>query len=259
MKVGRPDGRTWVVRGVDLACRARNRKHGMPAVATSLLLALGQLADPRVLRVMLKTLAVSLVLFAGVAVGGWYLADWALAGAGLDDRLFLGGESLRQLASLLLALLGLWLAWRIVAMAVIGFFADDVVQAVEARHYPEAAGRARDLPVHEQFSTSASAATRALLVNLAALPFALVLMVTGIGPALLFWAVNAVLVGRELQDMVWLRHRRFRGDPAPTTGAERVLLGGAIAALLAIPFVNLLAPILGAAAATHLIHRKDRR
>ena len=259
MKVGRPDGRAWVVRGVDLACRARNRKHGMPAVATSLLLALGQLADPRVLRVMLKSLAVSLVLFAGVAVGGWYLADWALAGAGLDDTLFPGGESLRQLASLLLAVLGLWLAWRIVAMAVIGFFADDVVQAVEARHYPEAAGRARDLPVHEQFSTSASAATRALLVNLAALPFALVLMVTGIGPALLFWAVNAVLVGRELQDMVWLRHRRFRGDPAPTTGAERVLLGGAIAALLAIPFVNLLAPMLGAAAATHLIHRKDRR
>jgi hypothetical protein len=28
--------------------------------------------------------------------------------------------------------------------------------------------------------------------------------------------------------------------------------------MLALPFVNLVAPILGAAAATHLIHRKDR-
>jgi CysZ protein len=230
----------------------------MPAVVTSLLLALGQLADPRVLRVMLKSLAVSLVLFAGVAWGGWYLIDWALAGAGLGDGLFRGAEELRGLAALLMALVGLWLAWRIVAMAVIGFFADEVVQAVEGRSYPEAAGRARDLPLAEQFSTSIAAAMRALLVNLAALPFALVLLFTGIGPALLFWAVNAVLVGRELQDMVWLRHRRFRGDPAPVGKAERFLLGGAIAALLALPFVNFLAPMLGAAAATHLIHRKDR-
>src|SRR5690606_6200158 len=161
-------------------------------------------------------------------------------------------------ASFLLAVVGLWLAWRIVAMAVIGFFADEVVLAVEARHYPDAAGRARDLPLARQLSTSLGAATRALLTNLAALPFALVLLVTGIGPALLFWLVNAVLVGRELQDMVWLRHRRFRGDPAPVGRAERLLLGGAIAALLAVPFVNFLAPMLGAAAATHLIHRKDR-
>ena len=141
----------------------------MGSVVTSLLLALGQMADPRVLRILLKSLAVTLVLFAGVVWGGWYLIDWALAGAGLGDTLFPGAEGLRELASFLMALLGLWLAWRIVAMAVIGFFADEVVQAVEARHYPEIAGRARDLPVAEQFSTSARAAMRALLVNLAVL------------------------------------------------------------------------------------------
>ena len=67
-----------------------------------------------------------------------------------------------------------------------------------------------------------------------------------------------MLVGRELQDMVWLRHRRHAADPAPVARGERWLLGGAVAALLALPLVNLLAPILGAAAATHLIHRKDR-
>ena len=43
----------------------------MPAVVSSLLLALGQLADGRVIRILLKTLAVSLVLFAAVAWGGW--------------------------------------------------------------------------------------------------------------------------------------------------------------------------------------------
>ena len=230
----------------------------MPGVASSLLLALGQLADGRVIRILAKTLAVSLVLFAAVALSGWYALDWLLAWAGLGDGTFAGAGTLRELAALLLALLGLWLAWRIVALAVVNFFADEVVQAVEARHYPAAAARARDLPVGEQVSTSLRAALRALVVNLIALPFALVLLFTGIGAALLFWAVNAVLLGRELQDMVWLRHRRDAADPAPVGRAERFMLGGAVAALLALPGVNLIAPILGAAAATHLIHRKDR-
>src|SRR6187455_1471674 len=125
----------------------------MPSVASSLLLALGQLTEPRVLGVLAKSLAVTLALAAGLAWGGWYLLDWALAGAGLDEGLFAGAGWLRRAASLALTLLGLWLIWRIVAMAVIGFFADEVVLAVEARHYPHAAAKARDLPVREQLSS----------------------------------------------------------------------------------------------------------
>lgn len=222
------------------------------------MLALGQLADPRVIGVLLKSIAVSLVLFLAAAWGGWYALDWSMTIFGLDDATFAGAEQLRALVSLLLTLVGLWFAWRIVAMAVISFFADEVVQAVEGRHYPQAAAAARDLPLSEQFSTSIRAAVRAVLVNLLALPFALMLLVTGFGTALLFWLVNALLIGRELQDMVWLRHRLDAADAAPLTRGQRFLLGGAIAALLAVPFVNLLAPLLGAAAATHLIHRRNR-
>ena len=231
----------------------------MTGVASSLLLALGQLAERRVLAILLKTLAVSLVLFAGVAWGGWYalqaLFDWIGIGSGPFNY---DTDLMRTIAALVVMLLGLWLAWRIVALAVINFFADEIVQAVEIRHYPVAAEQARDLPVSEQLSTSLRAALRALLVNLAALPFALILLYTGIGTALLFWAVNAALLGRELQDMVWLRHRQGKADPAPVRGFERFALGGVVAVLLTVPIVNLLAPILGAAAATHLIHRKGR-
>src|SRR6187551_875542 len=202
----------------------------MPSVASSLLLALRQLADPRVLWILAKSLAVTLVLVAGIAWGGWYLLDWGLAWAGLDESLFAGAGWLRQAASLALTLVGLWLVWRIVAMAVIGFFADEVVQAVEARHYPRAAARARDLPLGEQFSTSLRSAWRALWVNLVALPFALALLVTGIGTALLFFAVNTALIGRELEDMVWLRQRRDPADPAPVGRGERLALGGAVTA-----------------------------
>jgi len=229
----------------------------MPAVASSLLLALGQLADRRVLWILAKSLAVTLVLVAGIAWGGWHALDWALGRVGLDEGLFAGAGWLRQAASFALTLVGLWLAWRIVAMAVIGFFADEVVQAVEAKHYPQAAKRARDLPLGEQFTTSIRSVLRALVVNLIALPFALALLFTGVGTALVFFVVNTALVGRELQDMVWLRHRRDAADPAPVGRGERFMLGGAVTALLSLPFVNLIAPILGAAAATHLIHRKD--
>jgi CysZ protein len=229
----------------------------MPSVVSSLHLALGQLAEPRVLRILAKSVAVTVALVVAIAWGGWLALDWGLGYAGLDESLFDGAGWLRQAAALALTLLGLWLVWRIVAMAVIGFFADEVVQAVEARHYPAAAARARDLPLGEQLSTSLRAALRALAVNLVALPFALALLFTGVGPALVFFLVNAVLVGRELEDMVWLRHRRGPADPAPVGRGERALLGGAVTALLSLPFVNLVAPILGAASATHLIHRKE--
>ena len=95
-----------------------------------------------------------------------------------------------------------------------------------------------------------------MLANLIALPFAIALMFTGIGPALLFLLVNAVLLGRELQDMVWLRHRTGRKDASPLARGQRVLLGGAVAGLMMVPFVNFIAPLLGAASAAHLVHRR---
>ena len=229
----------------------------MTAVIASLLLALRQLFDGAVLRILLKSLLVTVVIFLAVAWLGWMGVDWLLRGVGLSDTLFYGADGVRGLASFLLALIGLWLTWRIVAMAVIQFYAEDVVKAVEARYYPEKAGTARELPVGEQVANGLKSAGRALLVNLIALPFALALLFTGVGTALLFWLVNAVLVGRELQDMVWLRHKVPGRELSPVSRGERFLMGGVVAALLALPFVNLLAPVLGAAGAAHLFHRKD--
>ena len=229
----------------------------MPAVLTSLLLSLRQLGDPAVLRVLLKSVAISLLLLALLAAGLWWGLDGLLAVVVLSDALTAGGEGLRGVVALLLALLGLWLVWRIVAMLVIQFYAEDVVRAVERRHYPHAASAARDLPFGEQLRVSLAAAGRALLLNLLALPLVLVLIVTGIGPALVFWLVNALLIGRELADMVWLRHAHAHPPGLHPVGKlERLTLGAVITVLFALPFVFLLAPVLGAAAATHLVHRK---
>lgn len=231
----------------------------MGSLATSLALGLRQIADGAVLRIVLKSVAVTLVLFLIVATGGWLLLDWLLTLGGLEDSLFTGAGAVRGALSAVLALVGLWLTWRIVAMAVIQFYADEVVQAVEARYYPQEAQNARDIPASEQVRSALSAAGRALLANLITLPLALMLLFTGVGTFMLFLLVNAVLLGRELQDMVWLRHCHQQGDFAPVSKTERFLLGGVVAAMLAVPFVNFLAPVLGAASATHLIHRSARQ
>lgn len=221
-------------------------------------LALGQMTDPHVLRIGVKSLAVALMVFAALGAALLWGSDWALGAAGLDDSLIAGAGDLRTLLAALAAALAGLLLWRIVALAVLQLFADEVVAAVEARHYPAAAATARRLGWHEELGASLRGAGRALLFNLLAAPFALVLLVTGIGPVVVFTLVNAALLGRELQDMVWLRHRPSPRAPAPLRGGERFLLGLVVALLMLVPFANFFAPFLGAAAAAHLIHRKDR-
>ncbi|NCU12673.1 MAG: hypothetical protein GXC70_11060 [Sphingomonadaceae bacterium] len=222
-------------------------------MASAFLRALSSLADRHLLPIWLKSMAVTLLLFAVLGAAGWF----ALAGLlGQIGRTWSLDPGYGQIAALLLVILTGWLLWRILALAVLQFFADEVVLAVESRDYPEMAARARKLGLHEEALRALAGAGRALLYNLLAVPVALVLAVTGIGAPLVFLAVNAVLLGRELQDMVWLRHRPSPDSPPPLSGPERLLLGGAIAVLLTVPVANFVAPFLGAACAVHLIHRK---
>lgn len=220
-------------------------------MASALPRALSSLADRHLLPIWLKSLAVTVLVFAVLAGAGWYGLATLIERFWPNDRL---GDAV---AVLVVALAG-WLLWRILALAVLQFFADEVVLAVESRDYPEMAARARKLGLHEEAMRALAGAGRALLYNLLALPVALVLAVTGIGAPLVFLAVNAVLLGRELQDMVWLRHRPSPESPPPLSGIERLLLGGTIAVLLTVPVANFVAPFLGAACAVHLIHRKGR-
>lgn len=217
--------------------------------------AVGQLSDPAILRVLARSLAVTLLVFA--LLGGIL---WLGLNRLLVDQGVAYGAEVGTVVAIAVTILGGWLLFRVVALAVLQFFADDVVHAVEAKHYPAAFASARSIPWQEELRNSLRSTGRVLLVNLIALPFALALLITGIGTAILFWAVNGWLLGRELQDMVWLRHAgpensRAEKRPAPIGSGTRFALGGLVAILLTIPFLNLLAPIIGAAAATHLVHR----
>lgn len=216
--------------------------------------AIGQLSDPAILRVLAKSLLVTLVVFAAIGTGLWFGLYRALVDQGIAYSAELG-----TVVSVVVTLIGGWLLFRLVALAVLQFFADEVVRAVEKKHYPAAVTSARTLDWQEELRNTVRSTGRVLLANLIALPFAIALLVTGVGTAILFWAVNGWLLGRELQDMVWLRHADAGNSKPPVGFAVRFALGGIVAILLTIPFVNLLAPVIGAAAATHLVHRPKGR
>ncbi|MEQ5788077.1 EI24 domain-containing protein [Erythrobacter sp. NFXS35] len=227
----------------------------MSAVPAALAKAFAQLADRAVLRVLGKSIGITLALFAGLGAGVYFGLAAVIESYGYD------GEW-AGLAAVVLVPLAMWLLFRIVALAVLQFFADEVVAAVEARHYPALASTAKPLPFRRDLANSVKGLARALGYNLLALPVAGLLVFTGIGPALVFLVVNAVLLGRELTDMAWLRHcgageGAERANPAGRT--ERFLLGAVIAGLMLVPFAGLIAPVLGAAAGTHLVLRRLNR
>lgn len=153
-------------------------------------------------------------------------------------------------------LLLLWFAFVIVAQNVAAFFLDRVVARVEEIDYPE-------LPPAPSLGTAvgiaASIRFTALLVavNLAAAPFYLFGLLVPVASVALFYLVNGWLVGREYADIVILRRLPPAQAAAWRKSHRRPLFvaGVAIAFAMTVPVVNLLAPVVGAAFATHLFHR----
>src|SRR4051812_47561514 len=105
------------------------------------LLSIGQLGDRPIIAVFLKSLAITVLLLAGLGAALWFGAGSLAASFGLGD----GTGALVKAAAVLAALGVAWLLFRVVAIGVMGVFADEVVVAVERKHYPEALAEARDV------------------------------------------------------------------------------------------------------------------
>lgn len=223
-----------------------------------------QLGDRRVLKVLalgaLATVPVFALLYWALDQGT--TAATAQLAARLDQTIgwqrWLGGlvRALDGFVALLAALVALWFLFPPLATAVMGVWLDDVVDAVEDRHYPlHRAPQPASLGLGLRLGLAS--AGRLVIWNLALSPLYIALLVTGLGPALLFLLVNGILLGRDYAEMVMMRHM-----PA---GEARALIGqrplatlgpGLLAAVLFLfPLTNLLAPLVGAALATHAAHR----
>jgi CysZ protein len=222
-------------------------------------LALDDLGDRRVLGILGRSLLATLAIF--VVLG--FLLGWALHGADpcswwSDDDSCPLGTGTSGLGAFLLTAIGIWFLFPAIAIGVISAYMDRIVAAVEARRYPEALASARPLGWARGALLGLKSSLRVLLYNLIALPFYILLLVTGIGTVLLFVAVNGVAFGRDLGEMVAARHLDGRATREWLRGTrgDRAVMGMMVTGVFLLPIVNLLAPVLGAAMATHLFHQR---
>jgi CysZ protein len=222
----------------------------MARAVHAFLLALRDLPHPRVLRVLAQSLALTLLLLAVSGTAIFFAARWALA-----HWNWLGAAE-RDMAGVLVVLAivaGSWLLFRAVAIVVVGLFADGIVADVEGRHYPGAAAAAVDVGWRQNIGLALSSLARLVGGNLLALPVYILLLVTGIGTPIFALFVNALLLGRDLEAMVLARHP---GRPRFDRPA-RWSMGLLSAASFVVPVANLLAPILSAAMAVHMLHLRN--
>jgi|SRR4051794_28196662 CysZ protein len=225
----------------------------------SITLGFADLADRRVLGILLQALAVTVLIFAALAG----LVLWLLTGIDPCSGLGMGSCPLDTgssgIGAILIVLLGGWFLFPAVAIAVITAFADRIAQAVEERHYPIAALNARPIGVVRGATMGLRSAARIILFNLLAVPWYLLLLVTGVGPFILFVIVNGLAFGRDFGDLAASRHgdRASRRTWLKATRGEQHFIGTIVSVLFLVPFANLLAPVVGTAAAIHLFNRSN--
>lgn len=217
-------------------------------VLTALLRALPQIMLPGIRAVLWRTLGLTALIFALLGVALWFGLRLLFAQIG-----WLQGEGFAGAAlAVMLALICGWLLFRVVSVAIVGLYADRIVITVEAASYPDRHAMGRAVPVLEGARVAARSVRRAIGWNFAALPLYLLLVITGVGAPLLFLTLNAHLLGLDLAELIEGRHPH-----APRfTALARWQLGFASALLFLLPIVNLLAPVLSVAMATHMFHRR---
>ena len=209
--------------------------------------ALMQVSDPKFLNVFIRGVAMTVLLL----VSSIMALLWALPNS-ISVPWF--GE-LVWLTPLLdgfavISMIGLSIILMIpVATICIGLFLDRILDAVEAKHYPDAR-LVRNVGIRETIIDLLSFLSLFIVINLLALVFYPFL-------PFVFWIVNGVLLGREYFHMVAIRHvgRKEAKALRRNHGLKISIAGTLLAMPLTLPLLNLVIPIFGAAMFTHLFHR----
>jgi uncharacterized protein involved in cysteine biosynthesis len=211
----------------------------------ALMLSFQSLSDRRIFAVLVKVVLLTVATLIVSGIGLWFALQGLFGWLNVNDDGFWSG-----LLSGAIIILSNFLLFRVVAVAMTWVFADDIIDAVEDRHYPRQAvfGKRPNLGAGVQMAIRSI--LRVLGYNLLALPLYLLLLFTGIGTAIAFLLINALLLGRDLEDMLIARH----GAKGAMNNLPRLLLGIMGTAGMLVPLVNFLVPILATTMAVHLVH-----
>ena len=199
--------------------------------------AFNQILTPPFRKVLVRSLALTLAVLALVWLGldrlatSWMTTPWPWL------------DTLIAIAAALGLLVGLVFLVAPVSALVAGFYLDELAETVERSIAPERLGRA--LPGGQAMWLAVKFAAVSVLVNLLALAL---LLLPGIN-ILAFFGANAYLLGREYFELAALRYRPL-GEVRAMRSAHGLYLfvcGLFIAALVAIPVLNLLTPLFATA------------
>jgi uncharacterized protein involved in cysteine biosynthesis len=215
-------------------------------VPAALLRAIRQLPEPEMRTPLLQSIGWTILGFVALWLAvGWSLQHW-LAGrsAALDWAVRILGVLAAPYIS--------WLLFPSVATAILGLYSDRLVAAVEHRFYPNLPA-----PPPLRWRDQTRSVLRLFALSLALLPLYLVFLVLPGVNLFLFLALNGYVLGRGYFDLVALR--RLEWEQArrlwPACRVDFMLAGIAVAAVFTVPLANLLAPVIGTAAAVHLFQR----
>ena len=223
----------------------------------SLSLAVGQLTDPAIRRVLLRValwtaaIYVCLALLLGAIPTG-FDAEAYFAGIETDwlrtATVWLVGNLVTMLIALAFVAL-LWILFVAIVQMVSSFYFEHVIVAVEARHYPTLP-KPKEVPLATQVNASLRFSGKVILLNVLALPFYLIPVVS----LVVFLSLNGYLVGREYFELAALRRLDFKDARALRRSRSGRVFGAGviITGLFAIPLVNLLASVIGTAFMVHI-------
>ena len=213
-----------------------------------LLRAAAQLDDPVFLGVVLRSLALSLLLFLAILAGVVWGVQELVTAPGWPVWLawlaaILGGAGTAFLSVYLFVP---------AALLVATLYMDRIADAVDQRFYPELP-RPRGAPLTVQAWDGAVLGLQVLGLQVVAL-----VLLPGVG-LVLGWIITGWAIGRGLFVGVAMR-RMTRREALALYDSRRLTVlvqGAALAAASIVPLLNLFVPVLGTAAMVHVLNRRN--
>ncbi len=227
--------------------------------------ALTQMFSPPLRRVLLKSMGIAALLIVVAAIGLHRVLVWlAESGQGFFATIFglTTGTPLAVLSWALSVAAGLGVIvgsiflMPAVTSLLAGFFADDVAEQVERRHYPgDPPGQ--PLPILPAAFQGVKTVLLAILVYLVAMPS---LLLAGFG-AVVFFLATAFLLSREYFELAAMRFRSpSEARQLRKANQSTVFLAGMfLATFVSIPILNLATPLFGTAFMVHIHKRLSGR
>jgi uncharacterized protein involved in cysteine biosynthesis len=206
--------------------------------------ALAQLRERTFWRVVRNSLLITAATFIGLYLVVWLvLSHVSIAETWWIDILVdvLGGLTVIALT---------WFLFPAIISLVMSFYLERIIDTVEQRYYPQLPPPT-PLPLWQNVGVALKFTAVTVLVNLIVLPLYLI---PGLN-VIIFYGMNGYLLSREYFELVALRRLTpAKARPLRRSNALRLFIAGLlITALLTIPLVNLLAPLIAAAFMVHLV------